>query len=399
MNLEIKPKSDLHALPTILRQKFEVAYEFPVYFLRNLFSPETGALMDAIARREPEKRHRCIVFLDDGLAKARPELPGQIQAYFNGNARTLELWDKVNLVPGGETVKRSTEHLDEISRLISDAGMDRHSFVIAIGGGAVLDAVGFATAISHRGIRHIRVPATVLSQNDSGVGVKNAVNAFGQKNYFGTFAPPWAVLNDLDLLTSLPDRERRAGISEAIKVALIRDREFFEWIETNLEPLYSFDRDAEEYMIRRCAQLHMNQIGRGGDPFETGSSRPLDFGHWVAHRLEAMTDNALGHGEAVAIGLAVDTRYSVLANMLPAGDEHRVLRVIEGLGLPTWHPMLEQRVQGSLSVLEGLEHFRAHLGGALTITLLSSIGVGHDVHEMDVRKVEEAIGWLKSRAA
>lgn len=387
------------APPKILNQKFTVSYDFPVYFLRELFSSHTTALIDVITRQEKSKLHRCIVFLDDGLANARPELASQIQSFFQNHKCQAELRGPVQLVPGGEEIKRSEIEFKRITQQIVDSGMDRHSFVIAIGGGAVLDAVGYASAVSHRGVRHIRIPATVLSQNDSGVGVKNAVNAYGQKNYFGTFAPPWAVLNDLDLLSSLPARERRAGISEAVKVALIRDANFFNWIEASIEKLARFDPSAEEYMIRRCAEIHMAQIGSGGDPFEFGSSRPLDFGHWAAHRLEAMTDNQLGHGEAVAIGLALDTRYSVLAGLLPEGDDDRVFRVLTGLGLPVWHPMLEQPGEESLAVIDGLEQFRAHLGGKLTITLLSSIGVGEDVHEMHSDLISEAIYWLKTRAA
>src|SRR5690606_29036842 len=133
--------------------------------------------------------------------------------------------------------------------------IDRHSYVIAIGGGAVLDAVGLAAATAHRGIRHIRIPTTVLSQNDSGVGVKNGVNLFDSKNFFGTFVPPFAVLNDYDFIESLPEREKRSGIAEAVKVALIRDRVFFEWLEASVGERARFDAQAMAYMIQRCAEL------------------------------------------------------------------------------------------------------------------------------------------------
>src|SRR5262249_48180532 len=153
----------------------------------------------------------------------------------------------------------------------------------------VLDAVGLVAATSHRGIRLIRVPTTVLAQNDSGVGVKNAVNLKGSKNFIGTFAPPFAVLNDLALIGNLPAREKIAGMAEAVKVALIRDAAFFQWLEQNIDALSLFERPAMAYMIRRCAEIHMRQIAEGGDPFESGSARPLDFGHWSAHKLESLT--------------------------------------------------------------------------------------------------------------
>src|SRR6187402_1345070 len=130
----------------------------------------------------------------------------------------------------------------------------------AVGGGAVLDAAGFAAAIFHRGVRHIRCPTTVLAQADSGVGVKNAINAFGLKNLLGTFAPPFAVINDSAFLDKLPARDKRAGIAEAVKVALIRDADFFTWLEAEAEALARFAPNALDTLVRRCALLHMHQI-------------------------------------------------------------------------------------------------------------------------------------------
>jgi 3-dehydroquinate synthase len=239
----------------------------------------------------------------------------------------------------------------------------------------------------------------VLSQNDSGVGVKNAVNFKGIKNYIGTFAPPWAVLNDFDFLQHLPDRERIAGISEAVKVALIRDRAFYLWLEENADALAVFEPAAEEYMVRRSAELHMRQIAHGGDPFEMGSARPLDFGHWSAHKLEAITNHHVRHGEAVAIGIALDARYSVLAGLLPEGEDERIVVLLESLGLRIWHPALESTdARGNLAILVGLQEFQEHLGGELTITLLRDLGTGVEVHEMDASLVQQALGWLKARA-
>jgi 3-dehydroquinate synthase len=129
-----------------------------------------------------------------------------------------------------------------------------------IGGGAVLDAVGFATATFHRGVRHVRCPSTVLAQNDSGVGVKNGVNSFGLKNLLGVFAPPFAVINDSAFIDALPARDKRCGMAEAVKVALIRDREFFVWLERTADALARFEPNALDILIQHCAKLHMNQI-------------------------------------------------------------------------------------------------------------------------------------------
>jgi 3-dehydroquinate synthase len=151
-------------------------------------------------------------------------------------------------------------------------------------------------------------------------------------------------------------------------------------------------------MIQRCAELHMRQIGQGGDPFETGTARPLDFGHWAAHRLELLTGFSVRHGEAVAIGIALDAEYAVLAGLLPSEANERVRNVLLGLGFSLWHPMLEKQESGQSLLLEGLREFREHLGGELTITLIEALGTGLEVHEIDAEKMVQAIANLKTRA-
>ncbi|MEM1129834.1 MAG: 3-dehydroquinate synthase [Pseudomonadota bacterium] len=385
---------------SVVCQSFAVTYEYIVAFTRGLFDPENTLLAEALGPLGVMGPHKCLVYIDAGVAQSNPGLSDRIVAYFDKHAASASLAVPPFEVAGGENVKADFERVFDIYRNIKEFNIDRHSYVIAIGGGAVLDAVGLAAATSHRGVRHIRVPTTVLSQNDSGVGVKNGVNFEGSKNFTGAFAPPSAVLNDLDLLASLPSDARREGISEAVKVALIRDGEFFLWLEDNCDALRAFEPDAEEQMIRRSAQLHMNQIARGGDPFEAGSARPLDFGHWSAHKLEILTAYEVSHGAAVAIGIALDARYSVLAGLLQSGEDERIARLLEGLGLELWHPALKARdTDGRLEILKGLQEFREHLGGELTVTLISDLGVGVEVNEMDPGLVSDAITWLATRGA
>lgn len=393
-----RPVAGDSAPTEIVRQSFSVRFEFPVVFTSGLFDPANPALVEALAAREPGKRHRCLVFVDEGPASARPGLIAGIEAYAAAHAERMELVAAPAIVAGGERIKTELAHLELLQDRIHELRIDRHSYVIAVGGGAMLDAVGLAAATAHRGVRLVRVPTTVLAQNDSGVGVKNAVNLKGVKNYCGTFAPPWAVLNDEDFLRALPPRERIAGIAEAVKVALIRDGAFFRWLEANASALATFEPAAERWMIRRCAALHMRQIGEGGDPFETGSARPLDFGHWSAHKLEALTRHHVRHGEAVAIGIALDARYSVLAGLLPAGEDARVAALLEHLGFRIWHPALEATdAAGASLLLRGLDEFREHLGGELTITLLSALGTGVEVNEMRADLVADSMAWLKAR--
>ena len=381
-------------------QRFHVPYEYPVYFTENVFALDNPALVQAISRIEPRKTHRCLVYVDDGVLGARPSLCEEIGAYAAHHAGRLSLVAPPIPVPGGEVIKSDLHFVERMQRALYDNHIDRHSYVIGVGGGAVLDAVGLVAATTHRGVRHVRVPTTVLSQNDSGVGVKNGVNLYDQKNFVGTFAPPFAVLNDIAFIDTLSARDRIAGMAEAVKVGLIRDGGFFQWIERNADALAVFERQAMATMIRRCAELHMRQIAHGGDPFESGSARPLDYGHWAAHKLESLTRHHLRHGEAVAIGIALDSRYSVISGRLRAGEEERICFLLEHLGFKLWHPALEQATPaGRLAVLDGLRDFREHLGGELCITLLDDVGVGIEVHEMDEPLICNAIDWLRQRGA
>ena len=381
-------------------QRFAVPYEFPVVFTEGVFDPENPALRDVLCRIEPGKRHRVVFFVDDGLNAGRTPVSEAIAKYAQRHADVIELACPPQAVPGGEKIKSELHFVESVQQTLFDLHIDRHSFVVAVGGGAVLDAIGLVAATTHRGVRHIRIPTTVLAQNDSGVGVKNGVHLQGVKNFVGTFAPPFAVLNDLEFIVTLPERDKIAGMAEAVKVALIRDAEFFAWIERHMDDLATFERSAMATMIRRCAELHMRQIGQGGDPFETGSARPLDYGHWSAHKLESLTRHHVRHGEAVAIGMALDARYSVLAGLLAPGEEDRICALLEYLGFNLWHPALAKSgANGEWVILEGLRDFQEHLGGELTVTLLGGIGTGVEVHEIDRERMRQAMAWLKDRAS
>ena len=397
MSAKITPlpqRTEQHA--AVYLQSFSIRYEYPVHFTEHLFAHDNPVFRDTLLRREPGHRHRFVALIDSNVAASFPSLVHDIAGYAGVHATAMELVAQPEVVPGGEHVKNDPALLTRLQQRLVELSVDRHAFVVGIGGGAFLDLVGYAASTTHRGIRHIRVPTTVLAQNDSGVGVKNGVNAFGVKNLLGSFAPPFAVLNDADFLRTLQPRDKIAGVAEAVKVALIRDRAFFEWLEANTAALRRCEAAAVSHMIRRCAELHMRQIAHGGDPFETGSARPLDYGHWSAHKLEALTAHELRHGEAVAIGLALDTRYSVQVGMLAAGGEDRVHVLLKRLGFHLWHPALESRdADGQWQLLRGLQEFREHLGGELTITLLRDIGVGEEVHQMDAKEILAALVWLR----
>jgi len=376
-----------------------VSWLHQVLFTQNVFGAENATLRDTLIDDEQRPPRKVLLVLDEALAVARPTLQREIEAYFKTHADALNLVAVPIVMEGGERTKNSYFHVSEVHSQIDRYHIDRHSYLICVGGGALLDMVGLAAATAHRGIRHIRIPTTTLSQDDSGVGVKNGINAFGKKNFIGTFAPPFAVINDFQLLGTLEPRDKRNGFVEALKVACIRDAKFFDQIETDADALHDFEPAAMQRLIHRCAELHMNHIATSGDPFEMGSARPLDFGHWAAHKLEQISEYRIRHGEAVAVGIALDCIYARDLGHLSAADCDRILRLLERLGFSLWtNDLLHEDEHGKLVVLEGLEEFREHLGGELTITLLRAIGEGFEVHEMHVPKVLAAIHELQTRA-
>jgi 3-dehydroquinate synthase len=376
-----------------IEQPLHLTFSYPVVFTSGVFAPANTVLRDVLGPATADGRARLLFVLDAGLVDAWPGLAGAVERYCAHHADRLALAAPPLIVPGGEVSKNAPQYLEQVQAAINAARLCRHSHVVAVGGGAVLDMAGYAAATAHRGIRLIRIPTTVLAQDDSAVGVKNGINACGKKNYLGTFTPPFAVINDIAFLLTLSDRDWRSGISEAVKVALIRDPAFFDRIEADAGALANRDEAAMARLVRRSAELHLLHVTTGGDPFELGSSRPLDFGHWAAHKLEQMTAHRLRHGEAVAIGIALDTTYAFLQGFLSEADWRRILGVLLAVGFDLSVPELSQALDDpEAGVLGGLEEFREHLGGSLTIMLLNGIGRPFDVHEIDrdvmIRSIE-----------
>ena len=383
-----------------IEHTLEVRWRHRVFFTDHAFAPANSLLRSLLAESGDSGPARVLFVVDESLAQARPTLLADIRAYCAAHADAIALAREPIVIEGGERVKNSYFHVSQIQSAIDAHHIDRHSTVIVVGGGALLDMAGLAAATAHRGVRLIRVPTTTLSQADSGVGVKNGINAFGKKNFIGTFAPPFAVINDFQLLATLPPRELRCGYSEAVKVACIRDAGFFAELERDAAALRDFEPAALRRVIHRCAELHAQHIAGSGDPFEFGSARPLDFGHWAAHKLEQLSDHRIRHGEAVAIGIALDVLYARNIGLLSSPSAERVLRLLEELGFGLFADELRHADDDrQLRLFEGLSEFKEHLGGRLTITLLSEIGLGVEVHEMAPAAIAAGLQELADRHA
>ncbi len=383
----------------IYHQRFAVEFDYPVIFTRDTFGVTFPLFLEALGSSGGRDRQRALFFVDRGVDAHHPELTERIRTAFDRHAGRLELVKPPHVVPGGEAIKNDYRLTMEIVDTILEYRLCRHSYVVAIGGGAVLDAVGFAVSIVHRGLRLVRMPTTVLAQNDGGVGVKNGMNLHGGKNTIGTFHPPHAVINDFNFLSTLPLREWIAGVSEAFKVSLIKDAGFFRYLCAHAADFRRRDQRIMEELIVRCAELHLEHIGSSGDPFELGHARPLDFGHWAAHKLESMSGYRVGHGEAVAIGLALDSLYAVEKGWLEPGDAEALLAGLRETGFLLWHEELDRRLgDDTPELFGGLDDFQEHLGGELCVTFPKELGRKHEVHEIDRDVMRKALVALKKRA-
>jgi 3-dehydroquinate synthase len=383
----------------VLEQTFSVDFNYPVVFTRDVWNPDNPVLRDSLLRRGGPAPHKAMVFLDSGVADAHPGLRETIRAYADTHAGVLTLADDPIVVAGGERIKNDMVGFRDILHRLSRSGLCRHSFVIVMGGGAVLDAVGFATSLVHRGLRLIRIPTTVLAQNDAGIGVKNGLNTDSGKNTIGVFSPPFAVLNDLSVLRTLTDRDWIAGAAEAFKVAIIKDRMFFHSLLADASALRRRDPQAMERLILRCAELHLEHIRSNGDPFEMGEARPLDFGHWSAHKLESLSGFQWLHGEAVAIGISLDSAYAARMGWISREEFQSILDGLRGCGLPVWAGELELRGPGGARlILDGLRSFREHLGGELCLTFPMGLGARREERTLDLPKMEASLQDLRAAA-
>lgn len=366
----------------LLAQPIHLTFHHRVFFSRGVDSPANPVLDNALA-----DSRRALLVIEEAVHAAHPDFAAALARRFGPRLAAAPL-----VLPGGEACKQSDSVYQAVLQAIDAARIDRHSAVLAIGGGAFLDAVGFAAATAHRGVRLIRFPTTTLAQADSGVGVKCGLNTFNKKNFTGSFHVPFAVVNDTNFLYTQSAEELSAGLVEAVKVALIKDAEFFTWIASNVNNLATGEPAAIEHAVYRSAEWHFRHITMGGDPFELGSSRPLDFGHWAAHKLESLSDHRVSHARAVAIGLALDLTYSHLAGWLDAATVATVHSVLRTLGLPVTHPLLGQRhPNGKRVIADGLEEFREHLGGELTVMMLDGIALPREIHTIDPDLLETAL--------
>ena len=372
-------------------QRLAVPFDFPVIFTDGVFSPENSALLGALTRLDETHPPRAILYLDAGAQAAIPGLASSAAAWCRKWNVTLAAPPRV--LDGGEPAKNDWLATQGLMTEMVRLRLDRHAFVIIAGGGALLDAAGFAASLVHRGLRVIRIPTTALAQCDGGVGLKNAVNFAGGKNSIGVFAPPFAVLNDFQFLATLAGRDWRGGVAEAFKVAIIRDRPFFEFLCENTAAFRERRPGPMRHLVQRCAELHLEHIRTCGDPFEMGRARPLDFGHWAAHKLELLSAFRISHGDAVAAGVALDSACAAREGWIRDEDFLRIHRALSQSGFPLWYPEMDDP-----ALLDGLREFQEHLGGELSVTFPDGIGARREESRLATETIRAALARLKQLA-
>ncbi|NLF32138.1 MAG: 3-dehydroquinate synthase [Planctomycetes bacterium] len=380
-------------------QEFEVLCRYDVFFTDDLFDPASGLLPSVFADPGPDGRFHVGVCLDEGLVNAQPDLPNRIAAYFAAHEGRIKLAGEPAIVPGGEARKGDWEAMLDAVWHFGTPRFGRQDYAMIIGGGAMLDLVGFALSIVYRGGRQVRVPTTVLAQCDAGVEVRTFVNEAGRKDFASTLAPPFAVINDRAMLRSLGRREWIAGTAEAFKIALCADRELFDFLCGSAAAIGDRDEDVMDWIIQRSAVLHLERIRSEGMAFGTGREQPVDLGHWVGHRLEAMSRYWLPHGQAIAVGIAVDGACARRLHLISDEELDRILDGLTRAGLPIYHKHLDERTaHGQLKLLASLEDMRHRFGPHVTVLLPDRIGHAVPVRAPDRSTLAHAVAELAERA-
>lgn len=321
------------------------------------------------------KGRRAAIITSEAVA---PLHAGQVeQALASAGATTLRI-----VLPDGEQHK-NWQGMDRIYTALLDARADRRTVLVAVGGGVVGDMAGFAAATYQRGVAHLQVPTTLLAQVDSSVGGKTAINHPLGKNMIGAFHQPLAVVADMKVLDTLPERELAAGLAEVVKYGAIADLAFLDWIERQAGALRRRDPQALAHAVRRSCEIKAQIVA--ADERETGARALLNFGHTFGHAIE--TGSGYGawlHGEAVAAGMVLAARLSTRLGRMPEEHAERLTAIIERLGLPTRAPSLPIDTW-----LELMGRDKKNENGRITLILLDALGRAAIVKDTAAHTIED----------
>ncbi len=375
------------------------SFEYPVCFTSDVFSPMNRDLRHLIVRREPEERHRVAAIVDRGALAAQPELNLHIERYARCHNDALDLVAPPIVQGGGEGMKDDASLPARLQAYFHALELDRRSVLLVVGGASLLDLVGFAASTVQSAPRVVRVPTTTLAQAGPAVLPKSAINAFGTKDFLCTFRAPYAVVCDRRFVETQKTRDKVFGLVQAVRAALLWDEELFGWIVAHASRLASGERDAVAELLQQSAALHADFAASTVDEDVYGPEGPLALGAWAAERIELHTERRIRQGEALAVGIALDTTLGALHGTNTEGEREAIHRLLERLGLRLWHDALGNvDSEGRLLLLDGLSE-RAS-GRAPHVPLLRN-GIGNGVMPHDLREdvLREAITRLAVRDA
>ena len=325
------------------------------------------------------KRNFVAIVTDANVAKAHL---GTLEESLRGGG--IEF--KSIILPAGEATK-SYQHLAELCDGLLGAGVERRDIVIALGGGVIGDLTGFAASILRRGVNFIQIPTSLLAQVDSSVGGKTGINSPLGKNLIGAFHQPVKVLVDLDVLQTLPQRQRAAGYAEIAKYGLLGNPSFFDWLEANVDKIMSGDVEATAHAVRVSCEMKARIVAE--DETETGVRALLNLGHTFGHALEAATgySELLLHGEGVAIGMVQAFGFSEMLGYCKGGTAKQVASHLARANLPTHKSQINARLPKPHKLLELMHQDKKAVGGKLTFILAKSLGeafIAKDVPDSQV---------------
>ena len=294
------------------------------------------------------------------------------------------------IMPPGE-VSKSFAGLEKLSGELLEMGIDRKGLVIALGGGVIGDLTGFAAGVLKRGVAFAQIPTTLLSQVDSSVGGKTAINAKQGKNLIGLFHQPRIVIADTTLLATLPRRELLAGYAEVVKYGALGDADFFNWLEANAVKALGGDTAAIVHAVAYSCRMKADIVAR--DERETGERALLNLGHTFGHALEAATgfSDRLVHGEGVAIGMALAFRLSVKLGLAPGQDADRFIRHLKAIGLPSAISDIPGPRASADELVGHMAHDKKVADGKLTFILLRGLGQAFVTRDVPIEAVKEVL--------
>ncbi|MCL1126417.1 3-dehydroquinate synthase family protein [Shewanella surugensis] len=380
-------------LNNTLQSHSSIHEQCPIIFTQDLWAMKdthkSPLLMLLNNQKKQQETLTICCIIDENVSKQQSNLRLRIQHFFNA-CQHVNLISPPIIISEKEQEKQSTI-IKKLYPLFSQNALNKHSQIIAIGGGSLFDAVSFTVNTCYQGLPFIRVPSTVLSASDTSIKDQSNINIFSNGSPLSNVSRPLAVFNDFSLLNRSTTQDKHAGLVLIIKIAILKDAQFFNWLEVNANALFHCCPKENQYAIQRCAQLALQHTTSTAHFHEQEIISPLEYGHWSAYKLKKLSQDPLNDAQALAIGICLDAYYSTRIGLLHQDYSIRIVKLFNRVGFSLWHNALFDNTRGELTLLKGLDEFRLKFGPTLHIPLLTSIGYSKTIHNIDHDVMKEAV--------